>query len=163
MSFIKKIFPLLIIPILLIAACSSNQAGNEQTSNNETASQNSSDGEKVLYVQIGGEVKNFDPHFATGLAEYATLIPMFNGLVRFPPGTVDVENIEGDLAEKWETNEDMTEWTFYLRKGVQWHKGYGELTAEDVKKSFERVMDVKNGISHGSRFSKVESIETPDE
>jgi len=36
------------------------------------------------------------------------------------------------LAEKWEANPDMTEWTLYLRKGVPFHFGYGEFTARDV-------------------------------
>ena len=36
------------------------------------------------------------------------------------------------LAEKWESTPDMKEWTFYLRKGVQFHFGYGEFTAHDV-------------------------------
>jgi len=36
------------------------------------------------------------------------------------------------LAEKWESTPDLKEWTFYLRKGVQFHFGYGEFTARDV-------------------------------
>src|ERR1041384_4202278 len=36
------------------------------------------------------------------------------------------------LAEKWEANPEMTEWTLYLRKGVPFHFGYGEFTARDV-------------------------------
>lgn len=36
------------------------------------------------------------------------------------------------LAEKWESTPDMKEWTFFLRKGVQFHFGYGEFTARDV-------------------------------
>ena len=36
------------------------------------------------------------------------------------------------LAEKWEATPDMREWTFFLRKGVQFHFGYGEFTARDV-------------------------------
>ena len=36
------------------------------------------------------------------------------------------------LAERWEANPDMTEWTLYLRKGVPFHFGYGEFTARDV-------------------------------
>ena len=36
------------------------------------------------------------------------------------------------LAEKWEATPDMKEWTFYLRKGVPFHFGYGEFTARDV-------------------------------
>ena len=36
------------------------------------------------------------------------------------------------LAEKWEASPDLKEWTFYLRKGVQFHYGFGEFTAKDV-------------------------------
>ena len=36
-----------------------------------------------------------------------------------------------ELATKWEANDDLSEWTFYLREGVQFHNGWGELTADD--------------------------------
>jgi ABC-type transport system substrate-binding protein len=36
------------------------------------------------------------------------------------------------LAEKWEVSPDLKDWTFYLRKGVQFHYGFGEFTAKDV-------------------------------
>ncbi len=36
------------------------------------------------------------------------------------------------LAEKWQSSPDYREWTFFLRKGVQFHFGYGEFTARDV-------------------------------
>src|SRR5262245_8478918 len=36
------------------------------------------------------------------------------------------------LAEKWQATPDYKEWTFYLRKGVQFHYGYGPFTAKDV-------------------------------
>jgi peptide/nickel transport system substrate-binding protein len=36
------------------------------------------------------------------------------------------------LAEKWEASPDLKAWTFYLRKGVQFHDGFGEFTAKDV-------------------------------
>src|SRR4030095_7027847 len=36
------------------------------------------------------------------------------------------------LAEKWQVSPDLKEWTFYLRKGVQFHYGFGEFTARDV-------------------------------
>ena len=38
----------------------------------------------------------------------------------------------GNLAESWSISEDFLTWTFNLKKGVQLHKGYGEMTAEDV-------------------------------
>jgi peptide/nickel transport system substrate-binding protein len=59
-----------------------------------------------------------------------------------PPGT---QPIEPDLAESW-TRPDDTTWVFSLRKGVRWHNKppvYGrELTAEDVKYTYERAMTV---------------------
>jgi peptide/nickel transport system substrate-binding protein len=36
------------------------------------------------------------------------------------------------LAEKWQASPDLKEWTFWLRKGVQFHNGLGEFTAKDV-------------------------------
>ncbi len=36
------------------------------------------------------------------------------------------------LAQSWEVSEDGSTWTFRLAEGVQFHKGYGEMTAEDV-------------------------------
>jgi ABC-type transport system substrate-binding protein len=39
---------------------------------------------------------------------------------------------KGLLAESWSISEDFLTWTFKLHKGVQFHKGYGEMTSEDV-------------------------------
>jgi len=43
------------------------------------------------------------------------------------------------LAERWNMSEDGLTWDFYLRKGIQWHDGWGEFTAEDVKFTLELV------------------------
>ena len=44
----------------------------------------------------------------------------------------------GMLAESWEVSDDSLTWTFHLHQGVQLHKGYGEMTAEDVIYSFDQ-------------------------
>ena len=44
------------------------------------------------------------------------------------------------LAERWKISDDHKRYTFYLRKGIPLHGGWGELTAEDVKFSFELAM-----------------------
>jgi ABC-type transport system substrate-binding protein len=44
------------------------------------------------------------------------------------------------LATKWEHSPDYKEWTFHLRKGVQFHNGYGEMTAADVVHSHSLLM-----------------------
>ena len=44
------------------------------------------------------------------------------------------------LAEKWQVSPDLKEWTFYLRKGVQFHYGFGEFTAKDVVHSHSLIV-----------------------
>ena len=39
--------------------------------------------------------------------------------------------LEGRLAEEWSVSPDGLVWTFNLRKGIPFHKGYGEMTTED--------------------------------
>ena len=53
------------------------------------------------------------------------------------------------LAESWEPNDDLTEWTFKIRKGVTWHNGE-ELTAEHVKWNVDRWLDPALGSSNRS-------------
>jgi peptide/nickel transport system substrate-binding protein len=44
------------------------------------------------------------------------------------------------LAEKWESNDNATVWTFHIRQGVKFHDG-SPLTAEDVVYTFRRLLD----------------------
>src|SRR5918992_4301018 len=57
---------------------------------------------------------------------------------------LDLDPKTGDyiprLAERWESSPDKKEWTFYLRKGVPFHFGYGELTAKDVVHSHSLML-----------------------
>ena len=59
--------------------------------------------------------------------------PISEGLV-----TINInKEVEGWLAESWSISDDFKTWTFNLKKGVQFHKGYGEMTAEDVIWSYK--------------------------
>ena len=40
------------------------------------------------------------------------------------------------LAKSWEISDDFLTWTWKFQEGVQFHKGYGEMTAEDVLYSY---------------------------
>jgi peptide/nickel transport system substrate-binding protein len=53
-------------------------------------------------------------------------------------------------------------WTFFLRQGVKWHRGYGELTSDDVRFTFERHLDPKTGSLERANYEIIQSIETPD-
>lgn len=56
-----------------------------------------------------------------------------------------LEAIPG-LAESWEISDDGKSITFQLRQGVEFHDGWGELTSDDVKFTFDGYMaDVRSG------------------
>ena len=86
---------------------------------------------------------------------------MFNGLVRFAPGSIDPARLEADLAEKWEATEDGKTWTFHLRHGVQFHGGFGELTADDVVFSLKKAGDAKTS-AFSSELRPFQTIEAVD-
>ncbi len=52
------------------------------------------------------------------------------------------------LAERYEVNDELTEWTFYLREGVTFHDG-SSLDAEDVVTSFMAQWDAASPLHTG--------------
>lgn len=54
--------------------------------------------------------------------------PITEGLI-----TINIDKqVQAWLAQSWSISADFKTWTFKLQQGVQFHKGYGEMTAEDV-------------------------------
>lgn len=67
-------------------------------------------------------------------ATVVAFMPIFNNLVMFDPAVPQNsdESIVPDLAESWSWNEDKTELSFTLRRGVKWHDGT-PFTSSDVE------------------------------
>lgn len=123
------------------------------------------EGSQVLNVRLGSrDIGSIDPALTKTGDDETVALQVFNSLVAPPRGTLDVGigQIQPVLAEKWDISEDRKTWTFHLRPGVKWHKGYGEVSAEDVKFSFERQMDPKLGGVHGASFKSIQSIDIVD-
>src|SRR5262245_795010 len=118
---------------------------------------------KVLNI-AAKEPDTLDPHSSTLGQSQAIVRFMFRGLTRFAikDGKVTTTEVEPDLAESWTLSPEGTIWTFKLRRGVQFHKGFGEVTAEDVKFSFERQINKTPGTRYGVNLDVIKSIEGVD-
>ena len=93
----------------------------------------------TLTVGHIGDVDNYDPltDALDQFQNYGRLL-IFSNLTAY-----DAESaLVGDLATAWEL--DGTSWVFTLRDGVTWHDG-SPFTADDVKYTFERILDPKVG------------------
>jgi peptide/nickel transport system substrate-binding protein len=107
------------------------------------------------------DLGKLDPHNTVVSGDRYIIQSLFNGLVRFKPGSGDVRQIEPDLAESWESSPDGKVWTFHLRHGVKWHHGYGELTADDVVFSLNRAAN-KQTSAFASDYAELGNIEAID-
>ena len=65
------------------------------------------------------------------------------------------------LAEKWDYDAQSLTYTFYLVEGVKWHDGK-PFTAEDVKFTFEAIMDEENRSFHAPDFEDIADIAVLD-
>lgn len=117
---------------------------------------------ETLHIGVSSaNITTLDPARAVASEDVALSSLVYNGLVRFPPGSSDPALIEPDLAESWTVSDDGLVWTFKLREGVKFHGNYGEVTAEDVVYSLERVKD-PNRSSYASDYTDFEKIESLD-
>ncbi len=97
-----------------------------------------------------------------GRGDLPFLLPMYEGLVQFDQFT----DSQPMLSPEWSANADFTVWRFEPRKGVQFHKGWGEMTAKDVAHTMgqERRLDHKDGRAATWRdlLARVEMPDGPD-
>jgi peptide/nickel transport system substrate-binding protein len=118
--------------------------------------------EIALRVAGNGEVSTLDAHRASATSDKTVVGWLYNGLVRFRPGSADPNDLEPDLAERWETSPDGKVWTFHLRKGVKFHGEWGTLGADDVVYSLQRSADPKRS-TFSSDFAALDKVEKVDD
>ena len=66
------------------------------------------------------------------------------------------------LAERWDYDPDTLTYTFYLAQCVTWHDGQ-PFTAEDVKFTYEAIMDPDNGSENAPNYEDVTDITVIDD
>jgi len=115
----------------------------------------------VLRAGFPNRPPHFDLHQSGTFFNLGAMACMFDNLIRRDP--FDSGNIIPDLAHSWEIAEDGKTYTFFLREGVQFSDG-AELSAEDVKATFDRIARPPSGISipRSILFTSVSEINARD-
>ncbi len=132
---------LLIVFSLILSSCGG-----------DTKLQDTQEVSKIV-VGIPQDFDSLDPHISQASGTEEVMFNVFIGLVMPSP---DGELIPA-LAERWEINEESTDFTFYLRKGVLFHDG-SDFTADDVKYSFDRVCGKIEGERNAWRSTYADVI-----
>lgn len=86
---------------------------------------------------------------------------IYNGLVKYQLTDGSIEVVP-DLAESWEASADLMKYTFRIRSGVTWHDGQ-PLTVEDIKFTFDAVLNPDVNARFRGTISSVESVDIVDE
>jgi peptide/nickel transport system substrate-binding protein len=97
------------------------------------------------------EATGLDPQLVPAFSRSRRSPLFYNQLVRLDADM----NAQPELAESWEVSKDGLTWTFKLRPGVRFHDGQ-ELTAPDVKFTFDRLFEKSPGKSDFIAVDKVE-------
>lgn len=147
---------------LALSACSGggtapSEQAKPQEQQGQTQEQPQASGKTELIVAAEQEPVGFDPHKVPAASSVRIYSLIYESLTKLDENMEIIPN----LAEKWETSEDGKTITVFLQKGVKFHDGK-DLTAEDVKFTFERILNPDTGSISKSYFSSLESIEVKD-
>ena len=89
------------------------------------------------------DVPSYVPFFTAVSDHYGSKEPLL-WRDRSPIPQIGALNMEQSLAESWEVSPDQSSITFKIRQGVPFHKGWGDVTAEDVVWSFNNAKSEGN-------------------
>lgn len=152
----KRFIALLLVVLLMfsVVACSKTET-EEQPSNTETEEKP----ENLRPLVVGTADFNGDFHSGWTNSSYddniRKLVWGFGLMTDTPRGEI----IDSPLVESKTVSDDLTTWTFKLKKGVKFHNGE-ELTASDVKFTYEFYMDTEALSATGGTSSMGDYVDT---
>src|SRR5258708_4707171 len=109
----------------------------------------------TLTITYKDDFSTLDPAIGYDWANWSPIKSLFSRLLDYKPGTTE---IVPDLAESYEVSPDGLTYTFHLRHGVKFSNGR-ELTATDVKYSFDRVTNPKTQSPGASFFKSIKGFD----
>ena len=113
----------------------------------------------TLTIASGQNFKDLNPMVMNAVYDNYVTNQVFDELLALDPETMEPKPY---VAKDWEYSEDMTEITFHLNEGIEFHNGE-KLTAEDVAFTFNWIINPENGSPNASEFSWLKEVQIVDE
>ncbi len=110
--------------------------------------------EKTLVVTTLSDVSSLDPAIGYDTLSWPTMSLFYRGLI----GLDDSQTPRPELAESWTISEDGLTYTFVLREGIVFSNGRA-ITPEDVKYSFERLLNPATASPTAYMFAMIEGAQ----
>jgi peptide/nickel transport system substrate-binding protein len=114
-------------------------------------------GGDTLKLRSLRDIQVLDPAFMIGATEIDIQHACLGSLAIFQPGET-LSWRPSPFVEKIEQVDDL-HIAFELKPGIQWSGGFGELTAEDVKFSYERIADPKLDSPWKQKWSALKEVQ----
>lgn len=135
---------------LVLTGCAQNTANNS-----DSGSATIKDGGN-LRAALTGEPDVLDPATSSIYTGAQVYEGIFSKLI-----DIDASgDFVGDLATSW-TQNDPTTWTFDLVTNATFHNGE-KFTSQDVKYSFERILDPATVSAYAGLYDQIDSIDAVD-
>jgi len=110
----------------------------------------------ILKVRTPFDIATFDPAFGSGPIELMVGSCIFNNLITLEKEKSWVWKLEAAESMK---QLDPKRIEFRLMRGIMFTNGYGEMTAEDVKYSFHRIIDPKMKNPYAGDWAMLDHVE----
>lgn len=114
----------------------------------------------TLRVRSYGDIQVLDPGYILSAPETDVLRATLPSLVEFQPG--DTWDWQLSNAQSVEQVDD-THINFTLKSGMGWTNGFGAVTADDVKFSYERIADPEMQSPYAEDWSALDHVEVTGE
>lgn len=138
----KKIVALLIVLSVFISGCSGKGGELEDT---------------FIYA-LDADIVNLLPVKLSNVVSSVVSTQIHEPLVKYED---NYDELLPKLATEWSMAEDGLSWEFKLRADVKWHDGEA-FSADDVKYTYETLLDPATKSVRRANYQVIESIETPD-
>jgi peptide/nickel transport system substrate-binding protein len=118
----------------------------------------------VRHAVAADHVNSLDPSIVIQNADANSSRQIFDALIDPPYGTFDLDpaGMVKEAAESWDMSKDARTYTVKLVEGMQFHKGFGEVTSEDAKFTFDRLGDPKGSSSYRVFYESVDQVKIID-